>query len=240
MDSTTGANEIVIRAKEATIGIPSETRQAHKDGTNGFERILPGPERMYPDTDLPPKRITKERLDNIRAGLPEYYWEREAFYHSLNLPSDVIKSLAVSKYARLFNDLVKNLEIDPKLASIVLVQYMKKLRRRRVFNEVQPEVLMEIFKAFKAGKLLKDAIFEVLEAAAKSGEFNEDMLPKIAGKDEFVKVYNRMQERINRINFYHPEKKEEYLFGMIMDELRGRMNGSDAKNYLNELIKMEA
>ncbi len=32
------------------------------DGTNGFERILPGADRMYPDTDLPPKKITKEKI----------------------------------------------------------------------------------------------------------------------------------------------------------------------------------
>ena len=58
------SKEIIIRAKEATIGVPSETRQALRDGTNGFERILPGADRMYPDTDLPPTRITEDRLKN--------------------------------------------------------------------------------------------------------------------------------------------------------------------------------
>jgi glutamyl-tRNA(Gln) amidotransferase subunit E len=42
-DTATAAKEIIIRAHEATIGIPSETRQALSDGTNGFERILPRP-----------------------------------------------------------------------------------------------------------------------------------------------------------------------------------------------------
>ncbi len=41
-DVKTGVQEIAIRAREATVGIPSETRQALRDGTNGFERILPG------------------------------------------------------------------------------------------------------------------------------------------------------------------------------------------------------
>jgi glutamyl-tRNA(Gln) amidotransferase subunit E len=56
-DVRLGAREIAERAREATVGIPSETRQALEDETNGFERILPGPDRMYPDTDLPPKRV---------------------------------------------------------------------------------------------------------------------------------------------------------------------------------------
>ena len=61
-DAKTGTQEIAIRAREAATGIPSETRQALPDGTNGFERILPGPDRMYPDTDLPPKQVTEDRL----------------------------------------------------------------------------------------------------------------------------------------------------------------------------------
>ena len=241
LDSITGAKEIIIRAKEATIGIPSETRQALRDNTNGFERILPGPERMYPDTDLPPIRITPERLARIRAGLSEYYWEREAFYHTLGLPEDVIKPLAVSKYALLFEELTKEHKIDPKLASIVLIHYMKKLRRRRVDTaNICASCIKEIFLAYKAGKLVKDAIFEVLEASAKNGSFNEDLLPKLADKNDFKKVFDKMYEKMNRIIFYHPEKKHEYLFGMIMDELRGRINGAEAQNYLNELINQEA
>jgi glutamyl-tRNA(Gln) amidotransferase subunit E len=240
-DVAMASSEVVIRAKEATIGVPAETRQALKDGTNGFERILPGPERMYPDTDLPPITITKERLADIRAGLPEYYWEREAFYHSLNLPKDVIKALAVSKYAKLFNELVKDLKIDAKLASIVLVQFMKKLARRRVSTKnLCPNCIKEIFLAYKNGTIVKDAIFEVLEKTAITGSYDVAFCPKPANKEEFKAVFAKMSEKMKRINFYHPEKKNEYLFGMIMDELRGRMNGSEAEKYLNELINQEA
>ena len=44
-------------------GIPNETRQPFEDGSTDFERILPGPDRMYPDTDSPPSRVTRERVD---------------------------------------------------------------------------------------------------------------------------------------------------------------------------------
>ena len=76
-DIKTAVNEIIIRAKEATIGIPSETRQALSDGTNGFERILPGADRMYPDTDLPPKQIAADRIEKIKSWLPEQFWKRQ-------------------------------------------------------------------------------------------------------------------------------------------------------------------
>jgi glutamyl-tRNA(Gln) amidotransferase subunit E len=85
-DVTTGAKEIIIRALEATIGVPSETRQALRDGTNGFERILPGPDRMYPDTDLPPRRITREHLAEMATHIPVPYYERQAWYRELGIP----------------------------------------------------------------------------------------------------------------------------------------------------------
>ena len=61
-------------------GVPHETRQPSPDGTTDFERILPGPDRMYPDTDSPPTRVTRERVARLGAGLAERPWDREARY----------------------------------------------------------------------------------------------------------------------------------------------------------------
>ena len=76
-DVKTAIEEIKIRAIEATKGVPSETRQVFPDGINDFERILPGPDRMYPDTDSPPTPILEERLERIEITLPEPLWDRE-------------------------------------------------------------------------------------------------------------------------------------------------------------------
>ena len=52
-DTVTAADEIRLRYVDAIDGIPNETRQPFADGSTDFERILPGPDRMYPDTDSP-------------------------------------------------------------------------------------------------------------------------------------------------------------------------------------------
>ncbi len=67
-DVHTAAEEIRLRYVDATDGVPNETRQPFADGHTDFERILPGPDRMYPDTDSPPTRVTRERVDRLRAG----------------------------------------------------------------------------------------------------------------------------------------------------------------------------
>ncbi len=79
-DTVTAANEVHLRYVDAIRGIPNETRQPFPDGTTDFERILPGPDRMYPDTDSPPTRVTRERVEHLRAGLPEPPWAREERY----------------------------------------------------------------------------------------------------------------------------------------------------------------
>ena len=77
-DAETAAAEIIIRAREAADAIPNETRQAFPSGINGFERILPGPDRMYPDTDMPPVPLSDERIERARRRLPLAPWERRA------------------------------------------------------------------------------------------------------------------------------------------------------------------
>jgi glutamyl-tRNA(Gln) amidotransferase subunit E len=130
-DSQTGASEIAIRAKEATIGIPSETRQALRDGTNGFERILPGPNRMYPDTDLPPRRITQEHLGRIAQRVPRPFWEREQWYRKLAVPEDLVSPLSISPHARLFETAVNEWHLPPTLTAVVLIQYPKRVANGR-------------------------------------------------------------------------------------------------------------
>ncbi len=163
-DAVTDCEKLALRAKEATIGVPSDTRQALKDGTNGFERVLPGPDRMYPDTDLPPLAITQERLERIRARLPEPVWDRQSRYHALGVPDDVIIPLCVSARNTLFDRLLAELKIDAKFAAAVLVRQMKAWRRAgKPVDQLRDEELLEIFRLFASGRLTRDGVIVALE-----------------------------------------------------------------------------
>jgi len=92
-DTLTAAEEIVKRYADALDGVPPETRQPFRDGRTDFERILPGPDRMYPDTDSPPTRVTRDRVDRLRSALPVPPWEREARYAEAGVPVATIHYL---------------------------------------------------------------------------------------------------------------------------------------------------
>ncbi len=83
-DVKTALEEIRDRAKEALDGVPNETRQVLDDLTTDFERILPGSDRMYPDTDLPPIVLDSSNLDTIK-GEVEAPWSRLREYMDMGL-----------------------------------------------------------------------------------------------------------------------------------------------------------
>lgn len=239
-DIELAAQEVIARAKEATIGVPSETRQALRDGTNGFERILPGADRMYPDTDLPPLKITGERLTEIKGWLPEQFWKNEKWYKKLNIPDDLALPLSISQYARVFEKAVKNWKINPMLAAVILVQYPKRLRRKRLDTKVlTTDIMLKILEAIKDGKLVKDGVLAVMEKIARYGFYSDDILPKPASEEEFMVAMGQNLEAIKELSLINPLVKKELLIGMIMNSLRGRYDGSKVTEYINNIYKKE-
>ncbi len=85
-DVETALEEIRDRAKEALDGVPNETRQVLDDMTTDFERILPGANRMYPDTDLPPIVLESERLKSLRESVSGP-WNEMRRYSDMGLGS---------------------------------------------------------------------------------------------------------------------------------------------------------
>ncbi len=222
-DVKTAVNEIIIRAKEATIGIPPETRQAMSDGTNGFERILPGADRMYPDTDLPPKKISKERLDKIKSWLPEQFWKRIEWYNKLGIPKDTIEELSISQYAELFRKAVNDWKINPTTVAVFLIQYPKRLKKYRCMIEWMHEGMFErILKSFADGKIPKDALLTTLQTVAELGMFTEEVILKPASEKEVDEVIKLAQTEYDKMKIINPEKRNEILLGLIMKKLRGR------------------
>jgi glutamyl-tRNA(Gln) amidotransferase subunit E len=222
-DAQTGAQEIAIRAREATAGVPSETRQALYDGTNGFERILPGPDRMYPDTDLPPKVVSAERLDAVRKDLPLPVWTRESIYDELGIPDDVIRPLAMSPLAGLFDTLVRDWKIDPTLASVALIQYPKRLRKEGALpsGALPADVFEKAFALYRDGRIPRDGIYLALRNGAAPAR-----LPAPLAEPELDATIRRADERLGGMRLCNPDRKDHVLTGLVMRELRGRVDGA--------------
>lgn len=236
-DAEMGAREIIIRAREATIGIPSETRQALEDGTNGFERILPGPDRMYPDTDLPPKRITEDRIERIRATLPQPVWEREAWYKELALPADTIKPLACSPYAALFAQAVKEWGLAPKLAAVILIHYPKRLHKKSFETQpLTPDFMTALLQAMAAGKLYKEGVLLAMEKWLLDQEMVWELWQTPLPAEDLENTLNDAMKLLSTVSSTEHSARWRWLMGHMMALYAGRTDASQLAARVKKMV----
>ncbi len=221
-DAKTGAQEITIRAREAAVGVPSETRQALHDGTNGFERILPGPDRMYPDTDLPPKTVGEDRLEAIRRSLPVRSGRGRP-------------STATSTSRRTWPG-----RWPPRRSPVSTTSLSANGRSTRPWppwsSSSTPsgcggrgaaaavpseDNLKRIFELYKDGRISRDGIYP-----AMSGALPLDPPPEAVTPAEVEAAVARAAERLALLRLHNPEKKAHVLTGLVMTGLRGRADGA--------------
>jgi glutamyl-tRNA(Gln) amidotransferase subunit E len=156
-DLQTAVEELEGRAREAFDGVPNETRQALRDNTNGFERILPGPDRMYPDTDLPPRKITEEHLERVKrvTGMSAVRWEDMRKKYSL--ASHLGTELYRNKYSEVFLDIVEASAVHaPFVASMLIDKILS--RAKRGLPVPGDEEIRRVFADLGRGKCTKDAV----------------------------------------------------------------------------------
>jgi glutamyl-tRNA(Gln) amidotransferase subunit E len=229
-DAQRATEEIIIRAREATVGIPDETRQALSDGTNGFERILPGPDRMYPDTDLPPQAITEEYIQKVRLRLPERPWEKERHYHEMGVDTASAERLSRCTLGGIFERMVNEIGVAPGAATKYLTVILPAVMRRRgVLAVPDAGKLLEIMHAVVEHKL-DFAAAEILTAGMLSGRITD---PHRAVAELPLTVINDVEAGrliaaiiaeadLGRIPL---EKRHAYVMGLVMAKLRGRIAG---------------
>jgi len=115
-DIKTALETIEERCRMALDGVPNETRKSFADGTTIFERVLPGADRMYPDTDTAPLPLANDYIENLGKELPTEVIDR---YHQLkdwNIPEDTYTYIFSRNLYPLIEKLVNELKMDPVFA----------------------------------------------------------------------------------------------------------------------------
>ncbi|MEM4166251.1 MAG: Glu-tRNA(Gln) amidotransferase subunit GatE [Candidatus Bilamarchaeaceae archaeon] len=167
--------------------VPKETRRANPDGTTSYMRPLPGRARLYPETDVPPIKITKELLKEIEkqkgASLEE---KRKTLYSMLN--KEMAEQMLKSKNLNLFERLVGSFpSVEPTLIATTLENTVVSLRREGVQIDDIEKVMFELLEEYQKGSFVKAAILDILKARKKYSTIAETIkkenLWKISGKE---------------------------------------------------------
>ena len=221
-DVLTAFNEIKIRIAELAEGIPHETRQDMKDGTTDFERILPGPDRMYPDTDHPPVKITDDRVENIRRQLGERLWDKTARWEKMGLHAEQVAALALSPYADLFDRLAADNTINHKKAAHICTDLFTGLRREHHdLSTVERDTLYETVRRSLLEdwphRRLKETLISLPEPAATAagdGDIADDEFARLY--QEYLRDFHGDTDGTNRYKF------RRYLAGRMLDRYPAR------------------
>jgi glutamyl-tRNA(Gln) amidotransferase subunit E len=127
-DIATALLTIEERCQLAYKGVPNETRKSLPDGTTVFERVLPGPDRMYPDTDSAPIPITGEQIETIRAGLAVDVSMRAAQLHRWKVPAHMHPFLLRYNLVPVIESIVENHAFAPRMVACLMGQVLRNIQ----------------------------------------------------------------------------------------------------------------
>ena len=239
-DVETAVQEVTIRAEEAIVGVPNETRQALPDGTTGFERILPGPDRMYPDTDLPPIALSEDRIESIQMKLPPLPWERRSRYEQLGLPDFMIDQLILLEKADIFDRLISGLNVETKLAAVFLTQTLKHFKRKGLpVGKLDDSDILAIFEAYKNKKIVREAIPLIVEQWLNlNSRPIEDVTAQylIMNDEEVISIIEHVIQKNEREAINDKTKKIAFLIGQVMKKIKGRFDGRTVADLVEQQI----
>ncbi len=241
-DVDTAVKEIVIRAQDATKGVPSETRQAFRDGTNGFERILPGADRMYPDTDEPPIAIDDRKIAMIQSALPELPWDREDRYIKQGVAENAARMLAYGELCVLFDAVQGRTGCDNKLLSYTILHVVRHFLKKGAYQGRRLEdALSELFLAIKENRVRSEAIRRILtDYATNETESMQELLERysITGSEEeeltqWLQTAKEVQEQLWSDD---KQARQRYSMGLIMHRMRGRIDPNVVQQRLETVV----
>jgi len=177
-DLPTALETIEERCRWAFDGVPNETRKALPDGTTVFERVLPGPDRMYPDTDSAPLPIPEEMIARARDRLPPSVREMTDQLSAWSVPTDVRAHLLRRNLFPLLQRLVVEHGVPPRVAGSLLGEAARAVLGDRPVDERRVEAI--VATAMEHG-LATDALRPLVGAALARPECSFDELLRDVG-----------------------------------------------------------
>ena len=162
-DVKTALETIEERALMAFDGVPQETRKALPDGTTIFERVLPGADRMYPDTDSAPIPLTNDYIEGLRKNIPESIADRYAQLDQWGVPADCYKYILTYNYFPLIKRITDELGVCPKYLGTFFGHRLKHLHGQYGKLPFYAERVYDLFAFLKEKNLDKSIAPDLLK-----------------------------------------------------------------------------
>jgi glutamyl-tRNA(Gln) amidotransferase subunit E len=244
-DVQTACETIEERCRMAFEGVPNETRKALKDGTTIFERVLPGADRMYPDTDSAPIPIEDEYIEKQRKELPVDLEQRLEQLKKWQVPQDcyhyILRNNLVPEIERINNDL----KIDSKYVATTFAHTLKHIEGQLIPDVPFPYTkVYDMFQFIIEKKLSFDLVKSILPIIYLHSQMEfESVLNSIEfenyKKEAIFKNVSSLQSMFPKINkSKNPLAAEKWIMGNLRPIALGNIPLKElskfVRNSLNE------
>lgn len=240
-DIKTAIETIDERCRMAFAGVPQETRKSFADGTTIFERVLPGADRMYPDTDSKPIPLEESYIEELRKKLPTEVIVRYNQLKEWGIPEDTYTFIFKKNLFLLIEKIINKLNINPIFVGTFFGHYMKYVeghhKKGREFNY---EMIYDLFNYLinnkfdlQLAKKMIPVIYEHpkmdMESVLISIKF------KVLKKEEIVKHIPFLKEKFSQIKFNeNPENEINWIMGQLQQMAIGNINLTELKTLIDK------
>lgn len=230
-DIPTALETIDERCRWAFDGVPNETRKSFADGTTIFERVLPGADRMYPDTDSKPIPLKDEDIKRLGQDIPITTIEA---YHQMKkwgIPEDTYTYIFRNNLFPLINKIVKEQKQDPVFVGTLFGHRLKFVEGH--FDKA-PDFdytrIADMMHQIKMRKLDRDIIKPMLPVIYEHPKMDLDSVLTILdfdhmNQDKVLANLDFLKRKFASIR--HSQGKEaevNWLMGQLRDNALGNMS----------------
>ena len=239
-DMKTALEVIEERCLMAFEGVPNETRKSFENGTTIFERVLPGADRMYPDTDTPPKPLEEKQIEEIRKGLPSDVIDRYKQMKKWNIPEDTYTFIFKRNHYLLIEKIIKDLKLDPVMVGTFFGHRLKFVEGHftpaEAFNH---ELIYAMFKYLMDQKLDAELAYYMLPVIYEHPKMDfESVLTVINFKrvpqDEILARIPFLKDKYRETGRSDKKKDEtDWIMGELRKIARGNMSMKGLYDHVN-------
>jgi len=239
-DIKTALETIEERCKIALEGIPNETRKSFENGTTIFERVLPGADRMYPDTDSAPIPLENDYIESLKEGLPEDIIDSYNKLKAWEIPEDSYTYIFSKDYFPIIEKIINELDVDPKFVGTFIGHSLKHAEGQYVgADELYHSKIYKLFSFLKKEKLnygLAKAMLPILVRHPKMDfeSILQEMKFKKVNEKTILDSIPVLKEKFNRESI---KKDSTDRVNWIMGQLRKRALGNIDLSELSKEIQ---
>lgn len=242
-DIPTAIETVDERIRIALSGVPNETRKAFEDGTTMFERVLPGRDRMYPDTDSQPIPVTTEMIERLGHNLPADIALRFSQMKEWGIPEDAWHYLLSKNLVALIERIGNDFRFSHREVGVLIGHRFRSLEGRgRVARGFSYERLYDLFAFLKKEELLPPVARLMLPGVVSTVNPDYEKILSDTGyapasMTEIRSEVKELAKKFEEISF-NSAASVDWIMGQLHMKAIGKLRLADVKKEVSEILEV--